>query len=60
MSIPPIPLPLRAICWRRRNLGHLRPEGHVEVTGRLKEMIIRKGGLGKLDKQSLRPRFAAV
>ncbi|GAB2964229.1 AMP-binding protein [Amycolatopsis acidiphila] len=29
--------------FRTGDLGHLRPDGHVEVTGRLKDVIIRKG-----------------
>lgn len=29
--------------FRTGDLGHLRPDGHIEVTGRLKELIIRKG-----------------
>ncbi|MFE4963739.1 class I adenylate-forming enzyme family protein [Streptomyces sp. NPDC056660] len=29
--------------FRTGDRGHLRPDGHVEVTGRIKELIIRKG-----------------
>jgi acyl-CoA synthetase (AMP-forming)/AMP-acid ligase II len=29
--------------FRTGDRGHLRPDGHVEVTGRLKDLIIRKG-----------------
>lgn len=41
--------------WLRTgDLGHLRPDGHVEVTGRLKDVIIRKGeNIGPVEVESL-------
>jgi acyl-CoA synthetase (AMP-forming)/AMP-acid ligase II len=41
--------------WLRTgDLGHLRPDGHIEVTGRLKDVIIRKGeNIGPVEVESL-------
>lgn len=47
--------------FRTGDLGHLRPDGHVEVTGRLKDMIIRKGeNIGPVEVEALIAEHPAV
>ncbi|WP_395106243.1 class I adenylate-forming enzyme family protein [Actinomadura sp. SCN-SB] len=47
--------------FRTGDRGHLRPDGHVEVTGRIKELIIRKGEkIAPLELETLLIRHPAV
>ncbi|PPI94112.1 cyclohexanecarboxylate-CoA ligase [Nocardia nova] len=47
--------------FRTGDLGHLRSDGHVEVTGRLKDMIIRKGeNIGPVEVEALLAEHPAV
>ncbi|MFJ8816450.1 class I adenylate-forming enzyme family protein [Amycolatopsis thermoflava] len=47
--------------FRTGDLGHLRADGYVEVTGRLKDVIIRKGEkIGPLELESLLVEHPAV
>ncbi|WP_245568209.1 class I adenylate-forming enzyme family protein [Nocardia jiangxiensis] len=47
--------------FRTGDLGHLREDGHVEVTGRLKDMIIRKGeNIGPVEIEALLAEHPAV
>jgi cyclohexanecarboxylate-CoA ligase len=47
--------------FRTGDLGHVRPDGHVEVTGRLKDMIIRKGeNIGPVEVEALIAEHPAV
>jgi acyl-CoA synthetase (AMP-forming)/AMP-acid ligase II len=47
--------------FRTGDLGHLRPDGHVEVTGRLKDVIIRKGEkIGPVELETLLSEHPAV
>ncbi|WP_245717780.1 class I adenylate-forming enzyme family protein [Nocardia miyunensis] len=47
--------------FRTGDLGHLRADGYVEVTGRLKDMIIRKGeNIGPVEVEALLAEHPAV
>jgi cyclohexanecarboxylate-CoA ligase len=47
--------------FRTGDRGHLRPDGHVEVTGRIKDLIIRKGEkIAPLELESLLIQHPAV
>jgi acyl-CoA synthetase (AMP-forming)/AMP-acid ligase II len=47
--------------FRTGDLGHLRPDGHVEVTGRLKDVIIRKGEkIGPVEVETLLAEHPAI
>ncbi|WP_232839908.1 MULTISPECIES: class I adenylate-forming enzyme family protein [Nocardia] len=47
--------------FRTGDLGHVRADGHVEVTGRLKDVIIRKGeNIGPVEVESLIAGHAAI